>query len=81
MENKGITLSIDNINFNDGKITAMAVTVTTEHTRGTFSIEPFRGLIITVSDDLTDIRFSSDTNPPPPPPPAPGTYSSAGGTR
>lgn len=71
METKGITLTIDNVNFNDGEITALSVSVRTERARGSFSIEPFRGLIITVSDDLTDIRFSSDMNPPPPPPPVP----------
>ena len=71
MAEKGITLTVDNVNFNDGEVTALAVTVVTERTRGSFSIEPFRGLIISVSEDLSDVRFSSDMNPPPPPPPVP----------
>ena len=71
MAKKGITLIIDNLNFEDSEVTTLAVTVLTERTRGHFSIEPFRGLIISVSEDLTDVRFSSDMNPPPPPPPVP----------
>lgn len=67
MAAKGITLEVFNVNFNDGLITSLGVKVKTEKTSGTFNIEPFKILIVEVSEDLSNINFT--TNPPPPPPP------------
>lgn len=77
MAAKGITLEVFNVNFNDGAITSLGVKVTTEKTTGTFSIEPFKILIVEVSEDLGNITFT--TNPPPPPPPP--THPVVPGTR
>lgn len=66
MAAKGITLEVFNVNFNDGLITSLGVKVKTEKTSGTFNIEPFKILIVEVSEDLSNINFT--TNPPPPPP-------------
>lgn len=70
MAAKGITLEVFNVNFNDGMITSLGVKVKTEKTSGTFNIEPFKILIVEVSEDLSNINFTTN---PPPPPPAPTT--------
>lgn len=76
---KGITLRINDLDLSDGLINALALEVRTEFAEALFEADPFRWVVVVVSEDLRNIEFrTSPEGRSVPPPPFPGEAPAAG---